>query len=73
MAGSDEGAGPVPYAELVVLDPLPEQSTTSGSSPVHGGHWEDAWGRSSGIISVYAVVSVVRATYASKDYGKFSR
>ena len=36
MAGSDEGAEPVPYAELVVLDPLPEQSTTSGLSPVHG-------------------------------------
>ena len=36
MAGSDEGAGPVPYAELVVLDPLPEQSTTSGLSPVRG-------------------------------------
>ena len=34
--GAIEGRSLAPYADSIVLDPLPEQSTTSGSSPVHG-------------------------------------
>ena len=47
MAGSDEGAGPVPYAELIVLDPLLEEHH-QWFEPSPRATLGDAWGRSSG-------------------------